>query len=286
MRPGGRFSSAGVAAVVAVKFLQLQAFSAQVANAYALVPAAGSGSRMGIAAPKQYLELGQRPLLYHALLALAADRRIDRIFVVLAPGDEHFTRIDWQALGSRVTPLYCGGKTRAASVFNGLLAARDTIEASDWVLVHDAARPCLGSEELDRLFGELEDDETGGLLAVPVADTLKRANRDSRVAGTEPRDNLWLAQTPQMFRYRLLIEALRAADPAVATDEARAIEGLGLKPRLVMGSATNIKVTFPEDLALAELILQNRAAPAARRNVKSGKQNRTAKRAKSVRSKI
>jgi 2-C-methyl-D-erythritol 4-phosphate cytidylyltransferase len=286
MRPGGRFSSARVAAVVAVKFLHLQAFSAQVANAYALVPAAGSGSRMGIAAPKQYLELGQRPLLYHALRALAADRRIDRIFVVLAPGDEHFIRIDRQALGSRVTPLYCGGKTRAASVFNGLLAARDTIEASDWVLVHDAARPCLGSEELDRLFGELEDDETGGLLAVPVADTLKRANRDLRVAGTEPRDNLWLAQTPQMFRYRLLIEALRAADPAVATDEARAIEGLGLKPRLVMGSATNIKVTFPEDLALAELILRNREAPAARRNVKSGKQNRTAKRAKSVRSKI
>jgi 2-C-methyl-D-erythritol 4-phosphate cytidylyltransferase len=286
MRPGGRFSSARVAAVVAVKFLHLQAFSAQVANAYALVPAAGSGSRMGIAAPKQYLELGQRPLLYHALRALAADRRIDRIFVVLAPGDEHFTRIDRQALGSRVTPLYCGGKTRAASVFNGLLAARDTIEASDWVLVHDAARPCLGSEELDRLFGELEDDETGGLLAVPVADTLKRANRDSRVAGTEPRDNLWLAQTPQMFRYRLLIEALRAADPAVATDEARAIEGLGLKPRLVMGSATNIKVTFPEDLALAELILRNREAPAARRNAKSGKQNRTAKRAKSVQSKI
>ena len=130
------------------------------------------------------------------------------------------------------------------------------------VEIDDAARPCLGREELDRLFGEIETDDTGGLLAVPVADTLKRANRELRVAATEPRHNLWLAQTPQMFRYRLLIEALRAADPAVATDEARAVEGLGLKPRLVMGNTSNIKVTFPEDLTLAELILENRKSAA------------------------
>jgi 2-C-methyl-D-erythritol 4-phosphate cytidylyltransferase len=108
----------------------------------------------------------------------------------------------------------------------------------------------------------LERDDTGGLLAVPVADTLKRANRDARVVQTEPRDNLWLAQTPQMFRYRLLIEALRGVDPAVATDEARAVEGLGLKPRLVMGDTRNIKVTFPEDLMIAELILKHQAAEA------------------------
>jgi 2-C-methyl-D-erythritol 4-phosphate cytidylyltransferase len=150
-------------------------------------------------------------------------------------------------------------------VFNGLLATRDVIAAADWVLVHDAARPCLGREEIDRLFGELEEDDTGGLLAVPAADTLKRANRESRVAATEPRENLWLAQTPQMFRYRLLIEALRAADPAVVTDEARAIEGMGLKPRLVMGDTRNIKVTLAEDLALAELILRSRQMPSARR---------------------
>jgi 2-C-methyl-D-erythritol 4-phosphate cytidylyltransferase len=231
---------------------------------------------MGIAAPKQYLELARRPLLYHAVQALADHRRIERVFVVLAPGDGRFERLDRRALGPKVEPLYCGGKTRAASVFNGLLAARDAIAASDWVLVHDAARPCLGREELDRLIGELEEDDTGGLLAVPVADTVKRANRDSRVANTEARDNLWLAQTPQMFRYRLLIEALRAADPAVVTDEAGAIEGLGLKPRLVMGAATNIKVTFPEDVALAELILSSReAAPTGRRDAK--RHNRTAK---------
>ena len=205
--------------------------------------------------PKQYLTVAGRPLLYHSLVALARDPRVEQVFVVLAQGDDHFRRHDWRELGARVEPLYCGGETRAASVFNGLLAARDSIAASDWVLVHDAARPCLGREELDRLFGELEVDETGGLLAVPVADTLKRGNRESRVAATEPRDNLWLAQTPQMFRYRLLIEALRAADPAVVTDEASAIEGLGLKPKLVMGDTRNIKVTFAEDLVLAELIL-------------------------------
>ncbi len=158
-------------------------------------------------------------------------------------------------------------------MFNGLLAARDSIAAADWVLVHDAARPCLGRDELDRLFGELEADDTGGLLAVPVADTLKRANRDSRVVATEPRDNLWLAQTPQMFRYRLLIEALRAVDPAAATDEARAIEGLGLKPKLVLGDTRNIKVTFPEDLAVAELIIRGRERKTAKMRPK--KKNNT-----------
>jgi 2-C-methyl-D-erythritol 4-phosphate cytidylyltransferase len=193
---------------------------------------------------------------------LARHPRIEQVFVVLAQGDDRFARYDWREFGVRVKALYCGGETRAASVFNGLLASRDLIAANDWVLVHDAARPCLGREELDRLFGEIETEDTGGLLAVPVADTLKRANRELRVAATEPRENLWLAQTPQMFRYRLLIEALRATDPADATDEARAVEGLGLKPRLVMGNTCNIKVTFPEDLTLAELILQDRKSAA------------------------
>ena len=234
-------------------------------KAYALVPAAGSGSRLGTALPKQYLDIAGRPLLHHALRALARHPRIEQVFVVLAQGDDHFRRYDWRELGAGIKPLYCGGETRAASVFNGLLATRDFIAASDWVLVHDAARPCLAREEIDRLFGELEADDTGGLLAVPVADTLKRADREARVAATEPRDNLWLAQTPQMFRYRLLIEALRAADPAVVTDEARAIEGLGLKPRLVMGDTRNIKVTYPEDLALAELILGSQQIGTAKR---------------------
>lgn len=255
MRPAAQFSSARDVTLLLIKSLQLQRSSRTLSKAYALVPAAGSGSRLGAAVPKQYLQVAGRPLIYYALQALAGHPRIEQVFVVLAQGDDQFARHDWRELGSRVEPLYCGGETRAASVFNGLLATRDFIAAADWVLVHDAARPCLGREALDRLFEELETDETGGLLAVPVADTLKRANRDLRVASTEPRDNLWLAQTPQMFRYRLLIEALRAADPATVTDEARAIEGLGLKPRLVLGDTRNIKVTCAEDLAMAELII-------------------------------
>jgi 2-C-methyl-D-erythritol 4-phosphate cytidylyltransferase len=234
-------------------------------RAYALIPAAGSGSRVGAAVPKQYVEIAGRPLLHHAVRSLAQHPRIEQVLVVLAQGDERYARCDWREFDGRIEPLYCGGETRAATVFNGLLAARDTVSAEDWVLVHDAARPCLGREELDRLLGEVADDDVGGLLAVPVADTLKRANRESRVATTEPRDNLWLAQTPQMFRYRLLIEALRAADRAAATDEARAVEALGLKPRLVMGNTMNIKVTFPEDLVVAELILGSRRPPGVTR---------------------
>jgi 2-C-methyl-D-erythritol 4-phosphate cytidylyltransferase len=254
-------------------------------RAHALIPAAGSGTRLGAALPKQYLEIAGRPLIHHALRSLAQHRRIEQVFVVLAQDDGRFQRYDWSEFGARIKPLYCGGETRSASVFNGLLAARDSIAAADWVLVHDAARPCLGREEIDRLFGELDEDDTGGLLAVPVADTLKRGNRESRVAATEPRESLWLAQTPQMFRYRLLIEALRAADPAVVTDEACAIEGMGLKPRLVMGDTRNIKVTYPEDLELAELILENRKI-AAKTQGKSSISRRDAKAQSSSRSKM
>lgn len=258
MRPVSAFSSAGGASRVTAKILVITAIFRTVTKAYALLPAAGTGSRMGVAMPKQYLEIAGRPLLHHALLPLAQHPGIEQVFVVLAPGDARYAEGAWREFRGKVRPLYCGGETRAASVFNGLLAARDAIAGDDWVLVHDAARPCLSRDELDRLFGELESDDTGGLLAVPVADTIKRATRENRVANTEPRNSLWLAQTPQMFRYRVLIEALRAADPAAVTDEARAVEALGLKPRLVMGDTRNIKVTYPEDLALAELILKDR----------------------------
>ena len=224
---------------------------------FAVIPAAGSGSRMGQDLPKQYLELLGRPLIYYSLKRLCGHPSTERVFVVLAQGDAHFTRFDWRQFAPKLQPLYCGGASRAASVFNGLRAAGDAVAAADWVLVHDAARPCLGAAELQRLLTELADDETGGLLAMPVADTLKRANHEARVVQTEPRDGLWQAQTPQMFRYRLLLEALRAADPDTLTDEACAIENLGLKPRLVMGDVRNLKVTYPEDLALAALILKN-----------------------------
>jgi 2-C-methyl-D-erythritol 4-phosphate cytidylyltransferase len=223
---------------------------------FALVPAAGSGSRIGSATPKQYLSLGGKPVLYHTLRQLAGDSRIQQVFVVLAPADAEFRTYEWGPLDERVQPLYCGGETRAASVYNGLLAAREAIGDDDWVLVHDAARPCLSADALDRLIREVGDDEAGGLLAIPVADTLKRADDGPRVAATERREGLWQAQTPQMFRYASLLEALRACGPSTVTDEAGAVERLGLKPRLVMGEARNLKITYAQDLELAELILR------------------------------
>jgi len=219
---------------------------------FALVPAAGAGRRVAGQVPKQYQKVAGRPLLHHALRALSAEARIERIFVVVAPDD---TRHDEACVDlERVTPIPCGGETRAASVRNGLAAAAAFISAHDWVLVHDAARPGLSPAALSRLIAEVGDDDAGGLLALPVADTLKRGGSDDRVLSTEPRAGLWQAQTPQMFRYALLAEALARAGDGV-TDEASAIERLGRRPRLVMGEARNFKVTYPEDLELARAVL-------------------------------
>ena len=223
---------------------------------YAIVPAAGSGSRFGAEKPKQYLELLGRPLIYHTLAALTACPEIERVWVVLAPDDPWWPRYDWSALGAKLETVRCGGATRAESVSNGLQAAAMVASDEDWVLVHDAARPCLSPAMLETLFEELASDPVGGILAVPVADTLKRADAEQRVATTEPRDGLWQAQTPQMFRYGLLQKAL--AHCSAVTDEAGAIEALGLQPRLVRGDATNLKVTYPADLPLAAMILRAR----------------------------
>jgi 2-C-methyl-D-erythritol 4-phosphate cytidylyltransferase len=223
----------------------------------ALVPAAGGGSRIGGDTPKQYLKVGGHPLLYYALRQLAAHPRISQVFVVLAPGDTLFRPECAADFGARVQPLYCGGETRSASVYNGLLAARDALEGDDWVLVHDAARPCVSAAAIDRLIAEVADDEVGGLLAVPLADTLKRSDGESRVLATERREALWQAQTPQMFRYGFLVEALRRCGPGAVTDEAGAVERIGLRPKLVMGEVRNLKVTYPEDLALAAQLLES-----------------------------
>ena len=225
---------------------------------YGLIPAAGVGERMGAGRPKQYIELLGRPLIYHSVKALLADARVDTVFVVLAPDDQHFKQFPWGEFGERVAPLYCGGATRHDSVLNGLVAASSTVEPEDWILVHDAARPCLGEKELRRMLDELSGDEIGGILGVPVADTLKRADADARIQATEAREQLWQAQTPQMFRHGLLLQALSRT--AKLSDEAGAVESLGLKPRLVQSSAANLKVTFPEDLQLAQSILTSRGA--------------------------
>ena len=227
---------------------------------YAIVPAAGSGARFGAQIPKQYLPLAGRPLIHHALAALCAYPRIAGVWVIVSPGDEWWPQYDWSALGDKLHVVFAGGATRAQSVGNGLAAAAagGALADDDWVLVHDAVRPCLSAAMLDALCDELADDAVGGLLAVPVADTLKRADAQQRVSATLPRDGLWQAQTPQMFRHRLLRDALAAHGEV--TDEAGAVEAAGYSPRLVRAEASNLKVTYPADLALAELILAGRAS--------------------------
>jgi 2-C-methyl-D-erythritol 4-phosphate cytidylyltransferase len=223
---------------------------------FAIVPAAGSGARFGGGLPKQYLSLAGRPLIHHSLLTLCQSPRIDRVVVVLAPDDALWRTHDWQSLGPRLETAYCGGATRAESVLAGLAMLATAATEDDWVLVHDAARPCLSGAMLETMLNELADDPVGGLLAVPVADTLKREDTDGRAAVTVAREGLWQAQTPQMFRYGVLARAL--AEQRAVTDEAGAIEAAGLRPRLVKGDATNLKVTYPADLPLAELIMMAR----------------------------
>ncbi len=227
---------------------------------YALIPAAGTGTRLRSEQPKQYLALAGRPMLWHAVKSVCVPP-VQSVFVVLAPGDQEFGRHDWSAFAGKLEPLYCGGATRRDSVLNGLVAAMAGIDADDWLLVHDAARPCLPPRDLASLFAEASGDSIGGILALPASDTVKKAAKDEagalRVSGSEDRSQLWLAQTPQMFRCGLLLQALKAARAPV-TDEAGAVEQMGLQPRLVTGSRENIKVTFPEDLAIAEAILAKR----------------------------
>lgn len=219
------------------------------------------------AVPKQYLPLAGQPVLWHAVRGVCVPP-VETVFVVLAPGDRAFAGIDWSAFGGRLEPLYCGGASRAESVHNGLLAAMAAVDADDWMLVHDAARPCLPRADLERLLAECAGDAVGGLLALPVADTVKRAAKDEagviRAEATTDRSQLWLAQTPQMFRAGMLAQALHGGNPggdrSAITDEASAIEQMGFKPRLVAGSRDNIKLTYPEDMGIAQALLERRQA--------------------------
>jgi 2-C-methyl-D-erythritol 4-phosphate cytidylyltransferase len=209
--------------------------------------------------PKQYLELAGATVLEHALRPLLSDPRISGIVVVLAPGDEFWPTLPI-ATTKRVQTAV-GGDLRQDSVLNGLLALEGRADKLDWILVHDGARPCLEAQGLDSLLTTLRDDEVGGLLAVPLSDTLKRADTSLRSESTLERNGLWRAQTPQMFRYHLLRGALRRAleQGVSVTDEAQAVEALGHRPRLVEGSPHNIKITHREDLVLAEALLRTAA---------------------------
>ena len=224
----------------------------------ALVPAAGVGSRFGSESPKQYIPILGKPMLAHSVEALACHPRVDAVVVVLAPGDKWFQQFDWDVSDAKLQFHCVGGATRAESVRNGLLALEQDIGPDDWVLVHDAARPCLSKQLIDRLIGTIDDDAVGGLLAVRVSDTLKQADGGNRVGRTRARDGLWAAQTPQMFRRGLLERALNELDAGEVTDESSAIEALGLQPLLVESATENLKVTYAEDQELAEVILKGR----------------------------
>jgi 2-C-methyl-D-erythritol 4-phosphate cytidylyltransferase len=211
------------------------------------------------AVPKQYLPLAGRSVIEWSLGAFLARQDCRGIVVVLSPDDR-----SWHELTIARDPRVItarGGAERADSVRAGLAALSDRAGEHDWVLVHDAARPCLRDEDLERLVDELRDDPVGGLLAAPVVDTLKRAEANGRVLQTVPRAGLWRALTPQMFRYGLLRRALEAAAARQesVTDEAQAIEALGHQPRLVAGDPDNIKITVGDDLRRAEQVLQSRS---------------------------
>jgi len=222
---------------------------------FAMVLAAGQGTRIGDAVPKQYIPIAGKPMMFHSIEALAAVARIERLFVVLAPLDRHWAEHDWSALPDKIEAVFCGGARRSESVRNTLRFIEPRVAKDDWVLVHDAARPCIQTELVEQFLDEIGDDPVGGLLAMPLADTLKSADENQRVAATVPRLKLWRAQTPQMFRYDLLRRGLEKKPDA--TDESEAVETIGYSaPRLAQGENSNVKVTFAEDLQIAEMILQ------------------------------
>lgn len=224
---------------------------------FALIPAAGVGARLGAGTPKQYLPIGRKPMLAHVLATFAASPIISHVFVVVSHDDD---RIDPMLKAAdmprdRITVVRNGGANRRTSVLHGLQEIAAFAADDDWILVHDAARPGLTTAMIERLAAAVADDPVGGLLAVPMVDTVKQA-QDGRAVATLPREKLWCAQTPQMFRYALLQRAISASEDV--TDEAGAVERLGLQPKLVQGSTRNLKVTLPADLAIAELLMKER----------------------------
>ena len=225
---------------------------------WVVVPAAGRGTRFGGELPKQYLEVAGRPLIAHTLDALLSHPSVSGAVVVLADDDRHWRGAE--SPGGKPVTTCIGGAERADSVLAGLNALPDTVRADEFVLVHDAARPNLAHADLDRLLDVGTADPVGAILAAPVRDTLKRAGDDGGIDRTEPRERLWRALTPQLFRRMQLSRALAAAHAAgvAITDESMAMERQGLRPLLIEGSEDNFKITTPADLARFEYVLSHR----------------------------
>ncbi|MFZ5755918.1 MAG: 2-C-methyl-D-erythritol 4-phosphate cytidylyltransferase [Pseudomonadota bacterium] len=226
------------------------------ARLWAVVPAAGVGSRMGASLPKQYLSIAGRTVAEHTLARLLSYARVRRAVVAIAQDDPYFARLP-VSTDPRVQVCH-GGSERSDSVLNALNALAAEARADDYVLVHDIARPCVRLSDIARLVEAAHDDETGAILAVPATDTVKQAGADRRITGTLDRRTVWLAATPQLIRFGLLRDALGAArrDGIAVTDEAQAVERLGRTPLLVECARDNIKITRPEDLALAAFWLE------------------------------
>jgi len=223
---------------------------------WAIVPAAGRGTRFGDARPKQYIEVDGEPLIAHALRVLLAHPAVSGAVVAIAADDPYWP--GWAEVEGKPVLACIGGETRADSVLAALDALPDGVRDDDFVLVHDAARPNLSRVDLDQLLERGRADPVGAILAAPVRDTLKRAGNDGGIDGTEPREHLWRAFTPQLFRRLQLTRALQAAahEGIAATDEAMAMERQGARPLLVEGSEANIKVTTPADLAYFRFLRQ------------------------------
>jgi 2-C-methyl-D-erythritol 4-phosphate cytidylyltransferase len=223
---------------------------------WAIVPAAGSGRRMGQAQAKQYLSLSDKTLIEHTLTRLLAIDAISEIVVALSETDTNFEALPLAKHPKIQTTL--GGRERSDSVLAALNSLQQKARSSDWVLVHDAARCCIRVAAINRLLDELSDDEVGGILGVPASDTLKSVSPHSRIQATVDRGSIWQAQTPQLFRYGLLRDALQQAlgQNLAVTDEASAVELAGYQPKMVRGDYDNIKITHPEDRVIAAAILQ------------------------------
>lgn len=223
------------------------------AKFHIIIPAAGLSSRMGLGQPKQYLKIHQQTFLERVIRVFENIPLIDSIHIALHPKDDIWNTLNL-SLSSKVSVHYCGGESRAKTVINTLEAIKANTNENDWILVHDAARPGIEEKDVQHLIYTLKDDAVGGLLAYPIADTVKKSNEEDRVVESPSRDHLWQAQTPQMYRYKMLSDALEKFD-GIPTDESQAIECLGMKPKLIKGSFKNFKVTYQEDLSILEHLI-------------------------------
>lgn len=221
-----------------------------------MIPAAGVGTRMGIESPKQYIVIHGKTIIEHTLDCFLQREEIEKIVVAIAKDDPYWSTLAVAKHEKIITAP--GGKERFQSVLNGLMSLSGKAADNDWILVHDAARPCLNQPAINRLLDELRSHDVGGILGLPCRDTIKRANASGAIEATVDRDKLWLAQTPQMFRYKKLITALNkvVAENILVTDEAMAMELSGYNPLLIQGHPENIKITHKDDLQHAEFYLQ------------------------------